>query len=122
MPNEGLDPGGTAEHGFQIRKNGKRIEIGMHEGEIFDIRQLSRVRPNADLQIGKLFPERVAPCLGVADMFVEINDEQRHDNPLRYSIIIVARIPSFSHTLAFPAPMPSSTDFRASHNAVLTFR
>jgi hypothetical protein len=26
-----------------------------------------------------LFPERVAPRLGVADMFVEINDEQRYD-------------------------------------------
>src|SRR5271165_307277 len=87
MLNEGLDPGRAAEHGFQIRKSGKNIEIGMHEGEIFDIRQLSRIRPNADLQMGKLFPERVAPCLGVADMFVEINDEQGHSRLLNYSII-----------------------------------
>ena len=58
----------------------------MHEGEIFDIRQVSRIRPNADLQIRKLFPERVAPRLGVADMFVEINDKQRHSRLLSYSV------------------------------------
>jgi len=49
----------------------------MHKGEIFDIRQVSGIRPNSDLQIRKLVTERVAPRPGVADMFVEINDEQR---------------------------------------------
>ena len=41
----------------------------------------------AEQQIGKRFPERAAPCLGVADMFVEIDDERRHNRLLRYSII-----------------------------------
>jgi hypothetical protein len=102
---------------FQIRKNGKRIEIGMHEGEIFDILQLSRIRPNADFQIAKLSRELVASCLGVADMFVEINDEQRHYHPLCYSIIVVAGIRSFSYTPAFPGSMPSSTDIRGFRTA-----
>ena len=54
----------------------------MHEGEIFDIRQLARAGPNANLQTRKLFRERAAPCLGVANMFVEIDDKQRHDRLL----------------------------------------
>jgi hypothetical protein len=54
----------------------------MHEGEIFDLRQASGVRPDADFQIGQLFSERIAPCRGVADMFVEINDEQRYNRLL----------------------------------------
>src|ERR1700683_1677300 len=85
MLHEGLDTGRAAEHRFQIWKDRKGIEIGMHEGEEFDIRQVSGFRPNADLQIGKLFPERVAPCLGVADMLVEIYDEQRHSRLLSCS-------------------------------------
>ena len=64
---------------FKIRKCREGIEVGMHKGEIFNIRQASSIRPNADLQLRKLFPECVAPRLGVADMFVEINDEQRYD-------------------------------------------
>src|ERR1700676_529023 len=83
MPDKRLYPGRAAEHGFQIRKVGKRIEIGMHKGEIFDIPQLARIGPNANFQIRKLFLERVAPCLGVADMFVEIDDEQRHNRLLK---------------------------------------
>jgi len=35
---KGLDPGRAAEHGFQIRKDREGIEVGMHKGEIFDIR------------------------------------------------------------------------------------
>src|ERR1700735_4266301 len=101
MINEGLDPGRATEHGFQIRKTGKRIEIGMHEGEIFDVRQLSRIRPNADFQIGKLCLERVAPCLGVADMLVEINDEQRHNRLLGHSMMVLPAIPPFFYTRAF---------------------
>ena len=77
---------------FKFGKLGKRIEIGMYEGEIFDIRQLSCIRPNTDFQIGKLCLERVTPCLGVADMLVEINDEQRHNRLLSYSIIVLAGI------------------------------
>jgi hypothetical protein len=41
----------------------------------------------AEQQIGKRIPEHAAPCLGVADMFVEIDDERRHNRLLRYSII-----------------------------------
>jgi hypothetical protein len=74
----------------------------MHEGEIFDIRQLSHIRPDADFQIGKLSRERVAPRLGVANVLVEINDKQRHNRLLSYSIIVVAGIPSFSYIPAFP--------------------
>ena len=58
----------------------------MHEGEILNIRQVSGIRPNADLQLRKLFPECVAPRLGVADMFVEINNEQRRGWFLSYSV------------------------------------
>src|ERR1700687_4724054 len=32
----------------------------------------------ANFQVGKLFRKGVAPCLRVADTFVEINKEQRH--------------------------------------------
>jgi hypothetical protein len=35
---EGLDPGRAAEHGFRIRKDWEGIAVGMHKGEIFDIR------------------------------------------------------------------------------------
>ena len=35
---KGLDPGGAAEHVFQIRKDREGIEVGMHKGKIFDIR------------------------------------------------------------------------------------
>ena len=35
---KGLDPSRAAEHGFQIRKDRDGIEVGMHKGEIFDIR------------------------------------------------------------------------------------
>ena len=94
---------------FKFGKVGKRIEIGMHEGEIFDIRQLSCIRPNADFQIGKLFRERVAPCLGVADMFVEINDEQRHNRLLSHSSHCSSRNCSvFPHTGFSLEPMASS--------------
>ena len=81
---------------FKLGKTGSEFEVGMHEGEVFNIRQLSRIGPNADFQIGKLFLERVAPCLGVTDMFVEINDEQCHYHPLGYSTIVVAGIRSVS--------------------------
>jgi hypothetical protein len=35
---KGLDSGRAAEHGFQIGKDREGIEVGMHKGEIFDIR------------------------------------------------------------------------------------
>ena len=78
MIDKSLHPGRAAEHRLQIRKFGKNVEIGMHEGEIFDIRHLPRIGPDANLQVGKLFRERVAPCLRVADTLVEIDKEQRH--------------------------------------------
>src|SRR3984893_9735999 len=42
----------------------------------------------SDLQIRKLFTERVAPRPGVADMLVEINDEQRRGWFLSYSVVL----------------------------------
>jgi hypothetical protein len=71
MPDEGLDPGRAAEHGFQVGEGRKRIEIGMHEGEVFVIRNVAGLGPDADFKLGELFAERVAPCLGVADMFIK---------------------------------------------------
>jgi hypothetical protein len=46
----------------------------------------ARSLQSANLQIGKLFTERAAPSPGVADMFIEINDEQRRGWFLSYSI------------------------------------
>jgi hypothetical protein len=35
---KGLDPGRAAEYGFQIWKDREGSEVGMHKGEIFDLR------------------------------------------------------------------------------------
>jgi hypothetical protein len=43
------------------------------EAEVFDIRNVAGLGPDADFKVGELFAERLAPCLGVADMFVEID-------------------------------------------------
>ena len=75
MLDEGLHAGRTAEHGFQVREGGKQVEIRMHEGEVFDVLQLARIGPDANWQIGKLLPECVAPCLGIADELVQVDDE-----------------------------------------------
>ena len=101
-PTKDSTPAERLNMAFKFGKTGKGIEIGMHEGEIFDIRQLSRIRPDADFQIGKLCRERVAPCRGVADMFVEINDEQCHNRLPGHSIIVLAGILPFSYMWAFP--------------------
>ena len=63
---------------FRFGKFRQRIEIGMHEGEIFDIHQFARIGPNADFHIGELFLESIKPQLCIANTFVEIDDEQRH--------------------------------------------
>jgi hypothetical protein len=47
----------------------------MHEGEVFDVPHLARIRPDADGQLGDLFLERVAPCLRIADTLVQLDDE-----------------------------------------------
>jgi hypothetical protein len=59
-----------------VLKDHRAGEIAQHHRQPH-IRQVSGIRPNSDLQIRKLFTERVAPRPGVADMFVEINDDQR---------------------------------------------
>src|SRR6516225_4896567 len=79
MADKRLHAGRAAEHRLQIWKRGQRIEIGMHKGEVFDIRQFSRIGPNTNFQIRKLLRKGVAPCLRVADTLVEIDEEQRHD-------------------------------------------
>src|SRR4029077_4620322 len=50
----------------------------MHKGKVFDIRQLARLGPNANFEIGNLLREGVAPRLRVADALIEIDQEQRH--------------------------------------------
>ncbi len=75
MVDDVIHAGRAAEHGLQIREGGERVEIRMHEGEVFDVPHLARIRPDANRQIGKLFPERVAPCLRIADTFVQLDDE-----------------------------------------------
>src|SRR5215471_13399207 len=79
MIDESLDPGRAAEHRLQVRKYRKLVEIRMHKGEVFDIRQFPGIRPGADFQIGDLFCERIPPGLGVANTLVEIDEEQRHN-------------------------------------------
>src|SRR5919198_5367007 len=78
MMDKGLDPGRAAEHRLQIRQFGKRIEIGPDEGEVFDILNLAGLRPDADVELGKLRREIVAPSLRITDLSVEIDDQQRH--------------------------------------------
>ena len=75
---KGLHPGRAAEHRLQLRKFGQEVEIRTHEGEVFDLPHLPCLRPDADFEIGDPFRECVAPQLRVADIFVEIHDEQRH--------------------------------------------
>src|SRR5208282_4308666 len=104
-----LHPGRAAEHRFQVGEYGKSIEIGMHEGEVFDICQPSGIGPDADFQIRKLFCEGVAPCLRVADTFVQIDHKQRH-NSLLSSLQrrpACARALSRSGTLLAEATSPS---------------
>src|SRR5437879_2691527 len=66
MLDDVIDAGRAAEHGLQIREGGELVEIRMHEGEVVDVVQLARIRPDADWQIGNLLPERVAPSLRIA--------------------------------------------------------
>ncbi len=94
MLDKRLDPSRAAEHGFQVREGRKGIEIGMHEGEVFDIRDVAGLGPDADFKVGELFAERVAPCLGVADMFVEIDDKQRQDRLLGHGAVSVVGNPA----------------------------
>src|SRR5436309_13928272 len=78
MIDKRVHSGRAAEHRFQIREGGERVEIRMHECEIFDVLYLAGIRPNANCQIGKLFLERLAPGRRVADMLVQLDDEKRH--------------------------------------------
>ena len=75
MLDDVIHAGRAAEHGFQIREGGEQVEIRMHEGEVFDVLHLARIGPDANWQIGNLFPERVAPCLRIADTLVQLDDE-----------------------------------------------
>jgi hypothetical protein len=78
MVDKGVYACRAAEHRLQIGKCGKRVEIRMHEGEIFNIRHLSRIGPDANFQVWQLFGEGVAPGFRIADTLVEIDKEQRH--------------------------------------------
>ena len=62
---------------YQIEHaQGKLVRVV--EGEVFDVLEVVRLGKDADFKVGQLVREIVAPRLGVADLFVEINDEQRH--------------------------------------------
>ena len=87
---------------FRFGKVGKRIEIGMHEGEIFDIRQISGSGQMRISRSGSCSRERVAPRLGVADMFVEIDDEQRHDRLLNRWVDVSWKPSVFIQTRLYP--------------------
>ena len=54
MLDDVIHAGRAAEHGFQIREGGERVEIRMHECEVFDVAHVARIRPDANRQIGKL--------------------------------------------------------------------
>jgi len=73
-----LDARRAGEHGLQLRECRQTVEIRTHEGEIFNVRGVPRLRPDANFEIGELLRERVAPGRRGADDFVEIDDEQRH--------------------------------------------
>src|ERR1700756_230835 len=108
MVDKRLNSGRAAEHRLQVRKYRKHIEIGMHEGEVFDIRQFPGIGPSANFQIGKLLRKGVAPCLRVADTLVEIDEEQRHDFPIPSQCCpACARALSKSGTLLADATSPS---------------
>jgi hypothetical protein len=64
-----------AEHGSQVGKGRKQVEIRMHEGEVLDVLHLSDIGPDANGQIGKLSLERVTKCLSTADDLVQVDDE-----------------------------------------------
>ena len=78
MPDEGIDPGGPAEHRLQVWEGRQLVEIRMHEREIVDVRQIAGLRPDSNFQVWQLLLERIAPGRPVADMLVEIDDEQGH--------------------------------------------
>ena len=53
MTDDVVDASRAAEHGFKTGKWRQRVEVGMHEGEILDPSGVARLRPEADLEIGK---------------------------------------------------------------------
>lgn len=78
MVDKRLDTSRAAEHRLQIRERRDEFEIRPDESKIFDLSQIVGFRPDADFEAGKLRREIVAPRLRIADLFVEIDDEQRH--------------------------------------------
>ena len=75
---KGFDPGRAAEHRLQVRQRRDRVEIGPHEGEVFDLGRIPDLGKDADFETGNEFGEGVAPGLRVADLPVEPIDQQRH--------------------------------------------
>jgi hypothetical protein len=58
----------------------------MHEGEVFDLLQRARIRPDANWQFGNLLLEGVAPFLRVADALIQF-DEQKCHTPSRRVVL-----------------------------------
>src|SRR5438045_6421312 len=78
MLDDVVHAGLTAEHGFQIREGGERVEIRMHEREVFDAPHVARIGPDVDWKLRYLLAERVAPLLRIADTLVQFDDQQSH--------------------------------------------
>ena len=75
MIDDVLHAGRTAEHGFQVREGGQRVEVRMHEREVLDVLHVARIRPEANLQIGKLLAKRIGPRRRSADDVVQPNNQ-----------------------------------------------
>ena len=78
MLDDVIHPGRPAEHRLQIRKSRQPVEIRMHECEVFDLRHIARIGPDANRQVGHLLPERFAPRRRIADTLVQLDEKQRH--------------------------------------------
>ena len=73
-----LHAGRAAEHGLEVGKLGKLVEVGMHEGQILDVGEVAGLGPDADVECGQLRPKLVAPGLAGSNMLVQPENEQRH--------------------------------------------
>ena len=60
---------------FKFGKAWQRVEIRMHEREVFDVSHVARIRPEANFQIGKLLAKRIGPRRRSADDVVQPDDQ-----------------------------------------------
>ena len=60
---------------FRFGKAGSTSKSGCMKARYSMSLHLARIGPDANWQVGNLLPECVAPCLRIADVFVQIDDE-----------------------------------------------